>query len=137
MKQKPKLGVVEFMKSSLNSVCIICGKRKKGYEVEEDLVIRSIRKIKKIFGIEKRNKLVVCKECYPKYLQMRKKFESKQKHFTILLLIFFAIVIIFSPDKISAIIFFLVLTFLFLILLIPYYTPKIKNVKNEERKNKK
>jgi len=125
------------MKSSLNSVCIICGKRKKGYEVEEDLVIRSIRKIKKIFGIEKRNKLVVCKECYPKYLQMRKKFESKQKHFTILLLIFFAIVIIFSPDKISAIIFFLVLTFLFLILLIPYYTPKIKNVKNEERKNKK
>ena len=124
------------MKSSSNSFCIICGKRKKGFEVEEDLFIKGIRKVKKIFGIEKKNKLVVCKECYPKYLQMRKKFESKQKHFAILWVIFFIIVLVFSPDKISAIFFSLILLFLFLLLLIPYYIPKIKEKEKAEEKIK-
>jgi hypothetical protein len=124
------------MKSSSNSVCIICGKKKKGFEVEEDLFIKGIRRIKKVLGIEKKNKLVVCEECYPRYLKMRKKFEDKQKHFTILWVIFFGIVIIFSPDKISAIFFSLILLFLFLLLLVPYYIPKLKEAK-EKLKSKK
>ncbi|MGB9703593.1 MAG: hypothetical protein ACP5HJ_00505 [Candidatus Micrarchaeia archaeon] len=124
------------MKYSLNSYCIMCGKRRKGYEVEEDLVIKSIRRIKKVFGIEKKNKLVVCKECYPRYLKERKKFEDKQKHFAILLTIFFLIVFIFSPDKLSAVFFFLIFSFLFLILLIPYYVPKIKDEEKVKEKQK-
>jgi hypothetical protein len=114
------------MRSSLNSVCIICGKNKEGFEVEEDLFIKGIRKLKKFFGIEKKNKLVVCKECYPKYLKLRKKFESKQRNFGIVVIIFFAIAILTSPDKISAIIYSLILSFVFLFILVFYYIPKVK-----------
>lgn len=125
------------MRSSLNSFCIVCGKRKKGFEVEEDLVIKGIRRIKRVFGIEKKNKLVVCKDCYNKYLQMRKKFEDKKKHFTILWVIFSLFVLIFSPDKISAILFSILILPMFLILLIFYYMPKLKTKPKLKNKSKK
>ena len=148
MKQKLKLEVVRFMRSNLNSVCIICGKRKKGFEVEEDIFIKGIREIKKILGIEKKNKLVVCKECYPKYLEMRKKYETKRKHFLIIFLVYSLVVMFFSivyslssrpislSPILSAIFFLLFLLFLFLILLLPYYVPKVKE-KKEKIKSKK
>jgi hypothetical protein len=119
------------MKSSLNSFCIICGKRKEGFEVEEDFVIKTIRGIKKFFRIEKKNKLVVCKDCYQKYLKMRKKFEKKQKHFAIVFIIFFVIAIVFSPN-LSTIFCSLILLFLFFLLLAPYYVPKIKSQKENK-----
>jgi len=133
MKQKQELAV-EFMRLSSNSVCIICGKSKEGFEVEEDMVIKGIRKIKKFFGIEKKKRPVVCKECYPKYLNLRKKFERKQKVFGILLIIFFTITFFTSPDKISAIIGSFILFIVFLFILFFYYVPKVKKEKEESKK---
>jgi len=136
------------MRSNLNSVCIICGKRKKGSEVEEDIFIKGIKEVKKILGIEKKNKLVVCKECYPKYLEMRKKYETKRKHFLIIFLVYSLVVMFFSivyslssrPISLSpifsAIFFLLFLLFLFLILILPYYVPKIKEKKRKIKSKK-
>lgn len=60
-------------------VCIICGKEIKKIEgaskVKEDVVIESLRKIKKRFGIAKNNELFVCEEDYEKYREKRKQFE--------------------------------------------------------------
>jgi hypothetical protein len=59
--------------------CIICGEPKNGLEVSEDWVIKTIRAFKKnVTKNEKNYRLVVCKECYPKYAKSRSGFNKRR-----------------------------------------------------------
>ncbi len=80
------------------SYCIICGKERDGIEIKEDHVIEAIRWIKtNITKNEKNNRLVVCKECYPKYVKARKKYESRRITYLVLGILFAAMSLIVSP----------------------------------------
>jgi len=57
------------------SICIVCEKEKKGVPIKIDRVIRLIRSVKRKFNVAQDNDLYVCKECWPKYKDKRKKFE--------------------------------------------------------------
>lgn len=64
--------------ASRMTVCIICGKERVGIPVKNDYIIEAIRWIKtNITKNEKNNRLVVCKECYPKYKKERDRFISR------------------------------------------------------------
>ncbi|MCD6549102.1 hypothetical protein J7K41_00090 [Candidatus Micrarchaeota archaeon] len=56
-------------------ICIICEKEREGVPIKEDLVIRTIRRIKEKLGIAKGYKLVVCRECWEEYVKRRKSYE--------------------------------------------------------------
>ena len=76
------------------TVCVICEKEKAGTPVREDVIIRSIRRVKQGFkGILERiapsllpsapgilvpqnNRLIVCKECAPEHAKRRANFEK-------------------------------------------------------------
>ncbi len=60
----------------MTEVCLICEKNKSGKKLEEGVIINSIRKIKRMFGIAKENKLVVCDMCMEEYQKRRKGFEK-------------------------------------------------------------
>mgnify|MGYP001579377487 CR=1 FL=1 len=56
-------------------VCIVCHKENvRGYPVEDDAVIRAIRKIKQRFNMAKNNELVVEDACLAEYKKKRDKF---------------------------------------------------------------
>ncbi len=62
------------------SYCIVCAKERKGIPVEDDLVLGTVRWFKtNVTRNERNNRLVVCRDCYLKYVAARKKFESRQK----------------------------------------------------------
>lgn len=60
-----------------------------GYPVKEDIVIRSIRKIKRFFGIAKNNRLIVSEEMYEEYKKRRTKFEKTLVQYIALAVIIF------------------------------------------------
>lgn len=70
----------DTMKDTRQSYCIICGKNKEGVGIKEDYVIGSIRWFnRKVLKQFRNNRLVVCKTCYPKYKEQRKKFVGRQR----------------------------------------------------------
>ncbi len=74
--------------------CIICGKDVDGLEVKEDRVIRTIRWFKKnVTHNEKNFRLVVCKECYPKYKKSRDSYNTKTISYLIIGVLFAALLI--------------------------------------------
>ena len=80
--------------------CIICGKQRNGPEVKGDHVIGFLRWFKKnVTRDEKRNRLVVCKECYPAYKKRRDRYTSRQTLYMIIGAIFLVlgVAIAFSP----------------------------------------
>jgi Ca2+/Na+ antiporter len=110
------------------SYCIECGKEKKGIEVEEDAVLGSIRWLKRnITKNEKGNVLVVCKGCYADYKKGRKKYESRQRIYMALGVIFVMMSMVLSPNVMTLLISLLVLLLLYFFSLLSY-TPKI-NIK--------
>jgi len=57
-------------------VCIVCSKEVAGgHKVEDDSVIRAIRKIKRQFGVARNNELYVCEGCMEEYKKKRGKYE--------------------------------------------------------------
>ena len=68
----------------MKGVCLICEKRKQGVPIKEGQVIKTIRKIKKIFGIAKGNTLVICDTCMPEYKKRRSSFEKTMLIWTII-----------------------------------------------------
>ncbi len=69
--------------------CIICGKEKDGIEIKNDRVLWTMRWIKRnIAKNEKRNRLVVCKVCYPIYKKKRDRYTSKQLLYLVVGVIF-------------------------------------------------
>jgi hypothetical protein len=117
----------------LPSYCIICGKEKKGREVDEDYIIKGIRWFKRnITKNEKGNKLVVCNECYPKYLEYRKKFERRQITYILLGSLFLIFGLIISPTLGTLFVGLGLLLFLYLLSLLNYM-PKLKENKKDKQ----
>jgi hypothetical protein len=105
--------------------CIVCEKEKKGIELQDDAVLRSLRWFKRnVTRNEKGNRLVVCRDCYSKYKEGRKKYENRQRIYAVLGVLFIIAILTISPSLTalftSA---FILLLLLFLSLL--SYTPKI------------
>ncbi len=60
-------------------VCIICQKDVSGkaaVPIKEDRIIRTIRGVKKVFGIAQMNELFVCSDCTATHAERRKSFEK-------------------------------------------------------------
>ncbi len=60
-------------------VCIICQQdvaAKSAAPIKEDRIIRTIRAVKKAFGIAQNNELFVCSDCTSKHAERRKSFEK-------------------------------------------------------------
>lgn len=107
------------------SYCIVCGKERNGIAVEDDYVLGSIRWFKeRVTKNVKNNRLVVCKECYPKYSASRKKFEFRQKVYVGLGIAFAAVSLIVSPRLPTLLVSIVVFAFLFALSLMSY-TPRI------------
>lgn len=120
------------------SYCIICGKEKKGIEIEYDNVINGIRWFKRnITKNEKNNVLVVCSSCYPTYKKSRDKFESREKLYLILGMIFLILIVFISHTIPAFIAGLVVLAFLYLLSLMNYM-PKLdlRKGKKSEKKSK-
>ncbi|HIH18349.1 TPA: hypothetical protein HA225_00040 [Candidatus Micrarchaeota archaeon] len=85
-------------------VCIVCEKETVGRRVEDDMVIRTIRRIKQSVGAAKNNELVVCESCLEAHKKKREKFEKNLvMHVVVaaIVLIIFFFVSVFSASGIS------------------------------------
>ena len=80
----------------MKEICLICGKERKGTPIKNDIVINSIRKIKKWMNIEKGNKIVICKECTEEYVKRRKAYEKSLTTALIITVILFAALLFLS-----------------------------------------
>ncbi len=80
------------------SYCIVCGNERDGIEIKEDHVIKAVRWFKtNITRNEVNNRLVVCKECYPKYEKARHRYQSRRIMYTALGVIFAVLSLAVSP----------------------------------------
>ncbi|MDE1854802.1 MAG: hypothetical protein KGH57_00570 [Candidatus Micrarchaeota archaeon] len=112
------------------SYCIICGKERSGIAVENDTVLGSIRWFKaNVTKDEKNNRLVVCKECYPKYSAGRAKFESRQKLYIGLGFVFAALNILIARNLASLVVSIFIVLLLFALSFLSYM-PRI-NIKKQ------
>lgn len=57
--------------------CIVCEKDKTGTPVSDDVIIGTIRKVKRTLRVAQENRLVVCKDCLEEHKKRRAKFEAK------------------------------------------------------------
>ncbi|MGC8662322.1 MAG: hypothetical protein ACP5RT_00870 [Candidatus Micrarchaeia archaeon] len=114
--------------------CIICGKEKKGFEVKEDYIIKSIRWFKKnITKNEEGNKLVVCKECLPKYIKYRNKFVLREIIYLLLGFLFLIFGLIISFKVSTLLISFVIIVFLYLLSLISYMPELKQKIRNNKQ----
>ncbi|MGC9099196.1 MAG: hypothetical protein ACP5HW_01450 [Candidatus Micrarchaeia archaeon] len=110
----------------MKSYCIICGKERNGIEVDEDFVIKSVRWFKRnVTKNEEGNKLVVCSECYPKYLKYRRRFVEREIVYLTLGFLFLIFGLIVSFRLSTLIIGLLLMLFLYFLSLLSYM-PRLK-----------
>lgn len=113
--------------------CIVCGKEKKGIEIGDDYVLDSIRWFKRnVTKNEARNVLVVCKDCYSVYKKGRKKYESRQRLYVALGIVFVIMMIYIGGLSIQAILISIAILILFYLFSLLSYTPKIEIKKQHE-----
>ena len=78
--------------------CIICGNKRNGIPIRNDYVLEVMRWFKRnVTKDEKGNRLVVCKECYPKYKKNMDRFNSRQAIYMVLAGLFFIFTILTAP----------------------------------------
>jgi predicted RND superfamily exporter protein len=118
--------------------CIVCKKDRKGLEVYDDLMIRSIRRVKTALNMVQNNKLVVCTGCMGEHLKRRKTFEKWLVIYGAVGLSVMLIVLLMSPDKLKALLLGLFLLALMVLLsVVTYYHPSLKNYPKEGGKGKR
>ncbi|MGC8648787.1 MAG: hypothetical protein ACP5UN_01025 [Candidatus Micrarchaeia archaeon] len=109
------------------SRCIMCGEAKDGLEVNEDFVIYIMRWFKRnITKNEKNYRLVVCKACYSKYYEERKKYEKRQALYLVLGILFAIILIIIGQNKLIALLYGLIIILFVYLLSLLTYIPSVK-----------
>ena len=109
---------------------MICEKEKKGIEAEEDTKIAAIRWIKRnVFHNEQGGKLVVCKECYPKYVELRKKYEKRQVTYIAIMVVFALLAIIVARNLAALEAIILLGVFLYLLDFMNYLTYRAVKLK--------
>ena len=77
-------------------VCIICQQETAGAKVEDDLVIRSIRRAKQALHIAKNNELVVCRNDMEAYRKKRQSYERNLAVYMVIAGIVF-VLLVFVP----------------------------------------
>lgn len=108
-----------------NSYCMMCGKERKGIAVKEDSVLAALRWFKRnVTKDEKGNRLVVCRDCYPEYRKRRGSYESRQRLYLSLGIIFVVVSLVLSPRALTVLVSLLVLAVVYLFSLMSYI-PKI------------
>jgi hypothetical protein len=107
--------------------CIYCGRNVNGLPVIEDHVIHAVRLFKRnILHNEKGYRLVVCKEDFPKYSKAKEEYQKRQGRLVALGVVFALVLIIFGPDKLTAVLDgIVVIVFTYLISLLGY-TPSLQ-----------
>ena len=114
-------------------VCIITQKEvKSGYLVEDDIVIRAIRRAKRALGIAKNNTLVVSDEGLAEYHKKRSAYEKSIAKYAILAGVVFIVVVILplftaglSLNTLYAMLLGLFLSALIMVLPVLSHVPKI------------
>jgi len=108
-----------------NSYCMMCGKEKKGIAVREDHVLGALRWFKRnVTRDEKGNRIVVCRDCYSEYKKRRGTYESRQKLYLALGVMFVVVSLLLSPKPLTVLVSALVLAMVYLFSLMSY-VPKI------------
>lgn len=125
------------VKAKTKSYCIICGEEKDGIEIKDDYVLSSIRWFKtNVTKTEKNNRLVVCKDCYPKYASMRKRYESRQALYVGLGIVFAIMSLVLAPSVTTLFMDIILILFLYALSLLTYM-PKLKINTDEGRADKR
>ncbi len=107
------------------SYCIVCAMEKDGIPIREDRVIKTIRFIKKnVFKTEKKNRIVVCKECYEKYKKYRKSYMRRQALYVALGVLFLILLLLIS-QTIQAVTTGLAMILVLYLLSLLNYTPEL------------
>ena len=100
---------------------MICGKEKQGIRIKDDYVIGTLRWFKRnVTRNEQNNTIVVCKECYPKYSGVRKKYLSRQVTYLAIGVAFLVVGLLISPSLGTAGLCVFVLLFLYLLSMFNY-----------------
>jgi len=121
----------------MDTYCIMCAKKKDGIEVKEDHVLGALRWVKRnITKDEKRNRLVVCKECYLDYKKRRSKYTGRQILYLVLGFLFVILGIAISPSLQTIGLAMLLLVILYLISLLNY-TPSLSIKEDKKKKEPK
>jgi hypothetical protein len=113
--------------AAYGSRCIICGLEKDGLEVKEDYVINAMRYFKKNITKNAKNyRLVVCKECFPKYDKARNSYVKKQISYVAIAVAFAVLLIIVAAGNLGAIVYGLAIIIFMYLLSLLSYTPGVK-----------
>lgn len=116
------------------SYCIVCGERRRGLPVKTDHVIDAIRWFKtNVTRNERNNVLVVCKACYPKYKDMRKRFVTRMYAYVGLGVLFAVLVLSRGFSALALVVGLLLIAALFLFSLLNYM-PDLELGKKKESK---
>jgi len=102
--------------------CIYCGKAKEGLPVQEDYLIYTARLFKRhVTHSEKGYELVVCKECFPRYIKAKNNYQARQGRLIAIGVIFALVLIVLGTDKLTAVLDgIVVIIFTYLISLLSY-----------------
>lgn len=117
------------------SRCIVCGERRNGLEVRTDRTIAAIRWFKRnVMRNEKGYRLVVCRDCYPKYRKAKDSYQRKQIAYTTLGIVVTVFFVVFSSKRLMALLSgFVIIAFLYLLSQLSYMpgiiVPKTKGKK--------
>lgn len=96
-------------------------------------MINSIRWFKRnVTRNEKNNRLVVCRECYPKYAAARRKFESRERLYLALGVVFAALNMIVARSSLASLLVSAAVILLMLALAFLSYVPRI-SIKKQHR----
>lgn len=120
-------------------VCIICGKEKDGTPIKDDIVIRTIRKIKGALRLATNNTLVVCRECTDDYAKKRAKFEKTLVQYVVVAAILLVLILVLpllsgKLFSLESLIFGILIGIFIIALSLIGYMPKTAEKKAAERK---
>ena len=117
------------------SRCIICGEKKDGLEVREDMVIKSIRYLKQNVTKDAKNyRLVVCRGCYPKYDKSRSAYVRRQISYVTIAVAFTVLLVIVSGAQLGAFAFGILLIAAMYALSLLSYTPAVNMPSSAKKK---
>ncbi len=77
----------------------MCGNKREGLEVLPDYVLNTIRWFKRVTGTEKKYGLVVCRDCFENYRNVRQKYKRHQAECVAIGIVFAAVLVAFNPMK--------------------------------------
>ncbi len=116
----------------------MCGKEKNGLPVKEDVIIQSLRWVKRNITKNPKNfTLVVCKDDFLVYKKKRDSYERKMVMYVAIGIIFLAALAAVSSQRLGAVGVGLLITLFLLLLAQLSYMPAVEMPAIKEKKQKK